>query len=202
MRKGLVLIVLLCISVGSVFAQSGAGVGSISGVVQDPSNAAVPGATVVVSNDSKGIRRTVETNSQGVFTAPALIPADGYNIVVTKEGFSNYQLMGITLAVGQTIDLHIDLAVAGAATNVEVTAEAPLVDDIKTDVSQLVNSRQIMELPINGRRVDSFVLLTPAVVPDGAFGLLSFRGIGFTWSSFRMFRLKTTCCVLRAMSSK
>jgi len=59
-----------------------------------------------------------------------------------------------------------------------VTAQAVLVEDTKTDVSQLVNTRQILELPINGRRVDSFVLLTPAVVPDGAFGLLSFRGIG------------------------
>lgn len=178
MRKGFVLIVLICISAGSAFAQSGAGVGSISGIVQDPSNATVPGAIVVVSNDSKGIRRSIETNGQGLFTAPALIPADGYSITVTKPGFSMYQLMGITLAVGQNIDLHIDLAVAGAETSVEVSAEAPLVEDIKTDVSQVVNSRQIMELPINGRRVDSFVLLTPAVVPDGAFGLLSFRGIG------------------------
>src|SRR5204863_9693835 len=59
----------------------------------------------------------------------------------------------------------------------EVTTEAVLLEDTKTDVSQLVNSRQIMELPINGRRVDSFVLMTPAVVPDGAFGLLSFRGV-------------------------
>src|SRR5207244_7700562 len=50
-------------------------------------------------------------------------------------------------------------------------------DLTKSDVSQVVNSTQIIELPINGRRVDSFVLLTPAVVPDGAFGLLSFRGV-------------------------
>src|SRR5262249_56809651 len=69
-------------------------------------------------------------------------------------------------------------ALASAATTVEVTAVASGVEDTKTDVSQVVNSTQIMELPINGRRVDSFVLLTPAVVPDGAFGLLSFRGIG------------------------
>src|SRR5437762_6279742 len=112
MRKTLVLIVWTWISVGSAFAQSGAGVGSISGIVQDPSNAAVPGAIVVVSNDSKGIRRSIETNGQGLFTAPALIPADGYSITVTKPGFSMYQLMAITLAVGQNIDLHIDLAVA------------------------------------------------------------------------------------------
>jgi outer membrane receptor protein involved in Fe transport len=51
------------------------------------------------------------------------------------------------------------------------------VEDTKTDVSQLVDQRQITDLPTNGRRVDNFVLLSPAVVPDGAFGLLSFRGV-------------------------
>ena len=49
-------------------------------------------------------------------------------------------------------------------------------DSSRTDVSQVVNSNQIVNLPINGRRVDSFVLLAPAVVPDGTFGLVSFRG--------------------------
>ena len=56
-------------------------------------------------------------------------------------------------------------------------AVAPIVDSTKTDVSQVVGSEQILELPINGRRVDSFALISPAVVPDGTFGLVSFRGI-------------------------
>src|SRR5438105_1020860 len=117
MRKGLVLIMWTWISVSSAFGQSGAGLGSISGIVQDPSKAAVPGAAVVVSNDSKGIRRTIDTNNEGVFTAPALIPADGYSVSITKSGFSMYQATGITLAVGQNIDLHVELALAGAATS-------------------------------------------------------------------------------------
>jgi outer membrane receptor protein involved in Fe transport len=54
---------------------------------------------------------------------------------------------------------------------------APIVDATKTDVSQVVGSAQIQDLPINGRRVDSFVLLAPAVVADGNFGLISFRGV-------------------------
>src|SRR5437016_4116873 len=177
-RKSAILVVLIFAFAVHALSQSGAGLGSISGVVLDASKAAVPGASVVVANEAKGIRRNLETNSQGVFTAPALIPAEGYSISVNKSGFATYQATGVTLAVGQNIDLHIALVVAGTEASVEVAAEAILVDDTKTDVSQLVNSRQILELPINGRRVDSFVLLTPAVVPDGAFGLLSFRGIG------------------------
>ncbi|PYS01271.1 MAG: hypothetical protein DMG16_13535 [Acidobacteria bacterium] len=177
-RKSAILVVLIFAFAAHALGQSGAGLGSISGVVQDASKAAVPGASVVISNEAKGIRRNLDTNGQGVFTAPALIPAEGYSVTVNKSAFATYQATGITLAVGQNIDLHVELAVAGTETSVEVTAEAVLLEDTKTDVSQLVNSRQIIELPINGRRVDSFVLLTPAVVPDGAFGLLSFRGIG------------------------
>jgi len=71
----------------------------------------------------------------------------------------------------------VELQVATATTRVEVTAEAPLVEDAKSGVAQVVSQSQIDGLPINGRRADTFVLLTPAVTPDGTFGLVSFRGI-------------------------
>jgi outer membrane receptor protein involved in Fe transport len=159
------------------FAQSGAGLGSISGVVQDASGAVVPNATVVVSNDAKGIRRNLETTSSGQFTAPALIPDSGYKVTVSKSGFANYEATNITVTVGQNLDLHVPLGVASTTITVDVSAQAIALDDTRTSVSQLINERQIMDLPTNGRRVDSFVLATPAVVPDGAFGLLSFRGV-------------------------
>jgi outer membrane receptor protein involved in Fe transport len=177
MRNSLFVLVLALALASCAFAQSGAGLGSISGIVQDASGAAVPGATVVVTNESKGIRRDLETTGQGQFTAPALIPDSGYKVTVTKPGFSNYEATNITVAVGQNVDLHVALGVAATTTTVDVSATAAAVEDTKTDVSQLVNGRQILDLPINARRVDSFVLLSPAVVPDGAFGLLSFRGI-------------------------
>src|SRR5438477_4397818 len=117
MRRGLFLFLAMSMFMANAFGQSGAGVGTISGIVQDPSKAAVPGAAVVVTNDAKGLRRTIETNSQGIFTAPALIPADGYTVSVTKAGFSMYQATGITVAVGENVDLHIELALAGAETS-------------------------------------------------------------------------------------
>jgi len=160
----------------SAFGQA-AGLGGISGVVADATGAAVPGAKVEVANESKGVRRQLETNSEGAFNAPALVPAEGYSVTVSKSGFANFDAKDITVAVGQNVSLHIDLNVEGTTTQVDVTTTAQLVEDTKTDVSQLVNQRQILDLPINGRRVDSFVLMSPAVVPDGAFGLLSFRGV-------------------------
>jgi outer membrane receptor protein involved in Fe transport len=176
MPKFFAVLVVAIIFSASAFGQA-AGLGGISGVVKDATGSAVPGATVVVANASKGIRRQLETNGEGAFNAPALVPADGYSVSVSKSGFSNFDAKDITVAVGQNVSLHIDLSVEATTTQVDVTTTAQLVEDTKTDVSQLVNSRQILDLPINGRRVDAFVLLTPAVVPDGAFGLLSFRGV-------------------------
>ena len=158
------------------FAQAVAGLGAVAGTVRDVSGAALPNATVVISNDSKGIRRTTQTTDAGVFAAPALVPATGYSIRVSGQGFADWEVKDFQIQVGQVVDFTITLQISTISASVEVAA-APLVEDAKTDVSQVVNSQQILDLPINGRRVDSFALLTPAVVPDGNFGLLSFRGI-------------------------
>lgn len=158
-------------------AQAVAGLSGISGVVRDASGAVVAGARVAVANDSKGIRRNLETNDSGVFTAPALVPSPGYSVAVSKEGFAAFEQRDIELLVGQSLNLDITVQVAGTATQVSVVESAPLVESTKTGVSQVVGTKQIDNLPINGRRVDSFVLLTPAVVNDGQFGLVSFRGI-------------------------
>jgi outer membrane receptor protein involved in Fe transport len=169
-------LVLFLITV-TAFAQSQAGLGSIGGIVQDASGAVVPGAKVIVANESNGISRTLTTNEQGVFLAPSLPPATGYSVVVEAAGFNRHEQKDLELQVGQQINLPVVVAVQGSTQTVEVTAAAPIVDSSKTDVSQVVGSSQIQELPINGRRVDSFVQLAPAVVPDGTFGLVSFRGI-------------------------
>jgi len=177
MRRILFAVVLAIALATCALAQSGAGLGSISGVVQDASGALVAGATVVVSNDSKGVRRTLETTSSGQFTAPALIPDVGYKVTVSKGGFANYEATNITVTVGQNLDLHIPLSVASTTTTVDVSATAVALDDTRTAVTQLIDQRQILDLPVNGRRVDTFVLATAGVAPDGAFGLLSFRGV-------------------------
>jgi hypothetical protein len=161
----------------SVFAQAAGGVAGISGIVHDPSGAAVPNAKVVISSASQGQIRSIASNGSGVFTAPSLIPGPGYQVNVTATGFSPYDVKDIDLQVGQNLDLNIKLQVGTATTQVEVSGSAPLLDGTKSDVSQVVGTREIMELPINGRRVDSFVLNTPGVTNDATFGLLTFRGV-------------------------
>ena len=177
MKKSLCVAVCSLLFSAGAFAQAVAGLGAVSGSVRDASGAAVPDATVVVSNEAKGIKRTMQTTEAGVFTAPALVPATGYSVTVTKQGFNPWEVKDFQVLVGQTVDFKVGLEVGGATTRVDVTVEAPIVDSTKTDVSQVIGTAQIQDLPINGRRVDSFVLLSPAVVADGTFGLVSFRGI-------------------------
>jgi len=176
-RFSLFLLILAMVA-SPVWAQSVAGLAGVSGSVRDASGAAVPGAAVVLTNESKGIRRAMESNESGVFNAPSLPPSSGYSLIVSRQGFANWEVKNFELTVGQTQSFNAVLAVASTATTVEVSAVAPLVSDTNVGVAQVVGQAQIDNLPINGRRVDSFVLLSPAVTDDGTFGLLSFRGIG------------------------
>jgi hypothetical protein len=168
------MFVLSCCS--AVFSQSGGGLSSLTGVVTDSSAAAIANAEVLVDNQALGIHRKLQTNGSGVFNAPALVPSSGYEVTVNAPGFARFQNRDITILVGQNVTISAKLQVASSSTTVDVQDLAPMVET-KIDVSQNVTQHQIDNLPINGRRVDSFVLLTPGVVPDGTFGLLSFRGI-------------------------
>ena len=167
---------ILLLSTGA-FAQAVAGLGAISGSVHDATGAVVPGAMVTVANDAKGVHRTTISTEAGVFTVSSLLPASGYSMTVSLPGFKSWTVKDFSIEVGQTVNFNPALEVGGATAEVSVTAEAAAVDETKSGVSQVINQAQIDELPINGRRVDSFVLLTPGVTNDGNFGLLTFRGI-------------------------
>src|SRR5260370_4544679 len=98
-----------------VFAQSAAGLAAISGVVRDQSGAAVPKASVVVSNSSLGTVRNLTTNDDGLFTAPALAPASGYKAAVTVPGFGGYENNALDLPVGQNLSFNINLSLSHSA---------------------------------------------------------------------------------------
>jgi hypothetical protein len=100
----------VCLAIPAA-AQSLAGLGAINGVVRDASGAVVPAAKVVVSNASNGIRRNLETNESGLFSAPSLAPGEGYEVSVLKEGFAAYAAKGIAIQVGQNVTLNVALDV-------------------------------------------------------------------------------------------
>ncbi len=176
--KQIIVLLLFAASGISAFAQSVAGLAGLTGTVRDASGGAVPGAKVVLSNDAKGIRRTMESTAAGVFAAPSLPPSPGYSLTVTKDGFAGWEVKDFELLVGHTQDFVVTLTVASTSTTVEVTAEASLVSSTDTGVGQAFETSQLDNLPINSRRADIHALAAPGVVPDGTFGLLGFRGLG------------------------
>ena len=164
---------LLCLAAVAAMAQT-AGSGSINGTVTDPSGSSIPGAAVVVHNADTGLDRTLSTNDSGIYSAPFL-QSGHYGITVSKTGFTKVDRQGITVEVGRTLTIDFKMTVQTGTETVTVTSEAPIVDTEKTDVSQEVSANMVKDLPLVGRRWESFVLLTPGVASDGA--LVSFRGI-------------------------
>jgi len=171
------LAVVFVAFVSSAAAQNLSGLGAISGTVRDASAAAVAGADVTVANPGLGIVRKLTTNESGYFLAPSLQPGSGYEVTVEKAGFALYQAKEIVLQVGQNIALPVTLQVGQQVQLLTVEDSTPILESTKVGVGQVVDNAQILNLPINGRRVDTFVLLTPATVPDGTFGAVSFRGV-------------------------
>ena len=136
--------------------------GTISGTVTDPSSAVIANAHVLVHNDDTGVQRTLITSSAGTFTAPA-IPIGSYTVSVDASGFGSYKRTGITLTVGQTLNLNLSLKITGSET-LTVQDVPPAVNLSSDQISGLVDARQVKELPLNGRSYDQLLLLNPATV--------------------------------------
>jgi hypothetical protein len=171
------LVALLLIAMGAVaaFAQSTT-TGAIGVTVSDPQNAVVPNAAVTVRNTETNKEDTATTDGEGRARVVNLQPGT-YTVVVNASGFGPFTQDKVVVEVGRVTSLDSQLAVGAATGQVEITAEAPAINTTQQDFSTNINQTSINELPINGRRWSNFALLTPGAVPDGTFGLISFRGI-------------------------
>jgi hypothetical protein len=161
---------------------SQAGSGQIQGDVLDPEGAAIPGANLIIKHVETGAERTMKSDESGRFSAP-FMPVGTYEIRAEANGMAPLIRSGLMLTVGQTLQVSLNLVPAGVQAEVTVIGEAPLVLASQTDVASTLNSVAIENLPVNGRRWENFVLLTPGVTNDGTFGLVSFHGIAGTFNN-------------------
>jgi hypothetical protein len=137
--------------------------GSIAGDVVDPSNAAIDQAKVLIHNMETGTERSLATGNDGTFAAPS-IPVGVYSVKVSRDGFAPLERTGISLEVGQSVRLHLTLAL-GSVNQTVTVADTPESIDTSTLQSQgLVDERQVKELPLNGRSFDQLLQLNPATV--------------------------------------
>src|SRR5262245_24602206 len=136
------------VTASTVGAQS-AGTGAIEGVVTDSSGGALAGVTVVVRNSATNIAREVQTDGGGRYRALALQPGR-YDVTAALPGFVTRPQNGVEALVGVTVTVDFQMRPGTVTEEVTVTAEAPLLDSSRTDVSSVVSETAIQNLPING----------------------------------------------------
>ncbi len=136
--------------------------GNIVGTITDSAGAAIPSATVTVTNLATNTKRNTKTNAQGEYRFDLLIPGN-YALTVQTPGFALSKVDSVQLLVGGTVTENLPLQPGGQNTTVEVTSSNQLLDTEKTDSSTAVTPEQITDLPINGRDFANLAILAPGV---------------------------------------
>ena len=175
------LFALICPA--GLHAQADSANGRIEGSVLDSSGAAVPGATVVITNKKTAVSITLKTEDDGHFVALYLAPGI-YEVSMEKDGFQKQVLQDVTVTVGTTTVLHPRLTVGKVETSVIVSASAVAVDATQSSLGTVVDNQSIQSLPLNGRNFTDFALLTPGATTDGDFGMISFNGIAGNFNNY------------------
>ena len=120
--------------------------GTISGTVKDPSGAVVPRAAITITNEATGVARNVDANTDGLYTAPNLLPGT-YDLKCTAPGFRTEVRRGVLLTVGATQVLDVTMQVGTTRETVVVTSEVPAVQLGTSDISAVVSATTVRELP-------------------------------------------------------
>ncbi len=159
------LTLAVVINTEAAAAQTHATSADVSGVVYDQTDAVLPNVVITATNPDTGATRTSATEADGRFTLLALSPGT-YTFQAELPGFATQVRGPIQVMLGSALDVTFTLEVAGLATRVSVSVEAPLVDTQKTAVATVVSQQQIDSLPINLRNFISFSVITPGVTTD------------------------------------
>jgi len=178
MRRTLAVSLFALVCSTGVYAQAVAGSGAITGIVKDKYGDGIPDTTISLTNKTNGVKRTMMTSDSGIFDAPGLVPSSSYDLKVTRRGYADWELPSFDVSVGETLNFKITLYADKADTPAEALRSLSPVQDSKTSLATLVTDDQIAALPTNGHKLDSLVLLAPAVTM-GADGVLAFRGEAF-----------------------
>ncbi len=153
----------------------------IQGTVLDQSGAAIPNATITLTNTDTGITQTATSDSAGNFSFNALVRGN-YSAEVTAQGFTT-QTQKLVLEVSQVQALNFQLQPGAVSTTVTVTSAAPIVDTASSSLGDVIQGRQTTELPLNGRNFTQLALLTPGVT-RGQYGDIS-SGVNGNAETFR-----------------
>jgi hypothetical protein len=136
-------------------------VAQVTGQVSDPNGAALPGAKVQMTEIDRSIVHTTTTDGNGNYLFPGL-PVGRYRLEASKAGFKTYVLNDIVLQVNDHVTFNAPLQIGQVTETVEVSTEAPLVQTETAAISNVIDSRQMVDLPLNGRYASQLVLMSGA----------------------------------------
>jgi Carboxypeptidase regulatory-like domain len=139
--------------------------GSISGLVTDPAGAVIPEATVQAVNVQTGVQNTVNTDSKGFYSFPAL-PIGSYTVTVRRGGFNDFQVTSLTINANSALRVDARLQVGAVRQEVTVTSTAVHAETDSTQMGEVITGSSMTSIPLNGRSYTDLLALQPGVVPQ------------------------------------
>src|SRR5215813_7075426 len=141
--------------------------GGIAGTVQDSSGAAVPNVRVAITGTDTGFKRETLTTSSGDYSFQD-IPLGNYSVEVSAAGFATRKVDKVTVGAGQVIGLDIKLGIASAVEQVDVNADAVVIDTLSTTNTNVVPGAAVQNIPLNGRDFTQLIKITPGINGAGS----------------------------------
>ena len=163
------LLIIACWLAGSVTCPAQLQAGRIVGQVFDPQHAAVPGATITVTNSATNVTEKEKTDASGSYVVTPLNPGV-YSVSASAQGFQTTVRNSIQLTVGQAAEINLTLKIGEANTKVEVTAAGPILHTQSGSLNLTVSNTEVESLPLNGREFTQLAELSPGVAPLPASG--------------------------------
>ena len=142
--------------------------GSIAGTVTDSTDAAIAGAKVILTNTSTNESRDAITNPTGYYSFQ-LLPPGQYRLVVSQSGFRQFTQNNVRLDVGISFAINVRLQIGTVTETTTVSADQEVLESQSSSLSQVIDTREISNLPTNGRNSYSFTTLVPGVVAPTGF---------------------------------
>ena len=181
MKRCMVAVLALLLVPAALFCQEFRG--TLSGSVTDPTGAVIAGAKVTVTEIDTGTKVETASESSGQYSVPFLQPGN-YQVSVKLQGFKEFIRKGVHLGAGDHVAIDAKLDVGDATQSVEVTAEAPMVNGESASVGQAITTKEVDELPLNGRTPMVLASLSLGVLPTGQPSLIHpfDSGAGNAWN--------------------
>jgi hypothetical protein len=171
----------LCLSFGTVLAPLAMGqavaVAEVEGYVTDPGSQAVTGAQVTITETGKNRVHATQTNAQGGGYSFPSLDVGSCDLSVSANGFKRYVQSGIVLQVAAHVGINVQLQLGVVSQTVEVKSNSTMVETKDNSIAQVIDSRQIADLPLNGRNATQLITLTGAATTSASGDLITSKNI-------------------------